>query len=162
MYLQCMSPCMSWPPQDLRRREAGGQPLVTHCRPTAVLMPSVAFLFSVPFVCFLGSNIQPVSLSRRVTPSSASTLRPTCSSSAHRGTARQLHSGPRALPFCLPLRVGGSKIVLHLFQFCLSTCITTCSWPAQTASEELGHVRTLLLWGFIVCGGRNKIGQSAI
>lgn len=96
---------------------------------TKVLMVMVGYVFSFfPFVCFLAPNLRPVSLPLRPTP--ASVIRPTCSSSAHRHTVYQLHSGLQVLPFCLPLRVGGSEIVLHLFQFCLSTCITTCSWSA--------------------------------
>lgn len=92
-------------------------------------------------VFFIPLSLFPVSLPQRPAPASASAIRPTCSSPTHRLTAYHYHSGLEALPSCLPLRVGGSEIVLHLFQFCLSTCITTCSWSAKRAAKELACLK---------------------
>lgn len=98
-------------------------------RVTAVLMVMVAFVFFFSsFVCLLALNLHPGShavlcLSRPARHQLISTQR--ISSTLARGPCR-----------FVPVCVGGSEIVLHLFQFCLTTCITTCSWSAQRATKE--------------------------
>lgn len=158
---------MSWLPRDPGALKPVGNhfcPLPIHCESPRFWWRrclSCLFVF-FPCVCIVALSLHQGSLPRRPAPSSASAIRPTCSSSAHRYASHQLHSDPQAPAVLSPSvcwRFRNSFAFISILPVDLHhNLFSVCAESYQRARA----VQTLLLCGFVVCRGRNKIGQSGV